>query len=102
MYSRETSHARPNYGIDAPGPLLGLAASGVFCLFLGLSIPALRLMLSPAISLLATSAIWLYASKWGKLRLRDKLLDRVPWTGHETVLDAGCGSGLLVIGAAKR
>jgi SAM-dependent methyltransferase len=38
----------------------------------------------------------------GKERHRDRLLDLVPWTGHEAVLDVGTGAGLLAIGAAKR
>jgi SAM-dependent methyltransferase len=38
----------------------------------------------------------------GKERHRDRLLDLVPWTGNETVLDVGTGAGLLAIGAAKR
>lgn len=47
-----------------------------------------------------------YASRIGKLRTRDRLLDLVaelrPWRGDEAVLDIGCGRGLMVIGAAKR
>lgn len=38
----------------------------------------------------------------GKLRHRDRLLDRVPWRGDEVVLDVGAGAGLLGIGAAHR
>jgi arsenite methyltransferase len=48
-------------------------------------------------------ACWmLYDSKVGKLRERDRLLDFVPWRGDETVLDVGCGRGLMLIGAARR
>jgi len=42
------------------------------------------------------------ASRVGKLRLRDRLLDGLHLRGNETVLDMGCGHGLLLIGAAKR
>jgi SAM-dependent methyltransferase len=38
----------------------------------------------------------------GKLALRDRLLDAVPWTGHDVVVDIGAGRGLLAIGAAHR
>ena len=41
-------------------------------------------------------------SKFGKIRIRDVLLDSIPWRGSESVLDVGCGRGLLLIGAAKR
>jgi len=44
----------------------------------------------------------LWYSKVGKLRLREELLDQIPWEGHERVLDVGCGRGLLTVGAARR
>ena len=47
-------------------------------------------------------ACMLWHSKVGKLRSRERLLDRVAWCGDEQVLDVGCGRGLIVIGAAKR
>ena len=43
----------------------------------------------------ATSLAMLYTSKIGKVRGRDRLLDRLPWRGDEQVLDVGCGRGLL-------
>ena len=47
--------------------------------------------------------IWmLYDSKIGKVRAREKLLDLIPWRGNETVLDIGCGRGLLLVAAARR
>jgi ubiquinone/menaquinone biosynthesis C-methylase UbiE len=47
-------------------------------------------------------AVMIWSSRVGKLRLRTRLLDMVPWRGDEAVLDAGCGRGLALIGAAKR
>jgi SAM-dependent methyltransferase len=48
-------------------------------------------------------AAWMvWESKVGKLRERDRLLNLVPWTGREQVLDVGCGRGLMLIGAARR
>ena len=52
--------------------------------------------------MLATAAVWLYNSKFGKLRLRESLMDTLSWKGDEKVLDVGCGSGLLLIAAARR
>jgi SAM-dependent methyltransferase len=47
-----------------------------------------------------------YVSRVGKLQTRERLLDLAqtlaPWTGRETVLDVGCGRGLMLVGAAKR
>jgi arsenite methyltransferase len=48
------------------------------------------------------AAVMFWASKAGKLRLRDKLLASIPWRGDERVLDAGCGHGLMLLGAAKQ
>ena len=93
---------RPDYGFDAPGVIRNLLGSGLVCLIIGLAFPAVRWFLSPAISLLASGAVMLYASKIGKLRLREQLMATLPWRGHETTLDLGCGSGLLLIAAAKR
>ncbi len=44
----------------------------------------------------------LWGSKFGKLRLRDKIINSISWRGDEMVLDVGCGHGLMLIGAAKR
>jgi ubiquinone/menaquinone biosynthesis C-methylase UbiE len=71
-------------------------------LLIALVSPPLRWFFSPAVSLLATAAVWFYNSNFGKLRLREKLIDTFTWSGNETVLDVGCGSGLLLIAAAKR
>jgi SAM-dependent methyltransferase len=48
-------------------------------------------------------AIWMvWTSRFGKVRERERLLDRISWTGGERVLDIGCGRGLMLVGAAKR
>jgi arsenite methyltransferase len=41
------------------------------------------------------------SSRFGKLRARDRILARLKLRGDETVLDVGCGHGLLLIAAAK-
>ena len=43
-----------------------------------------------------------YSSKAGKIRVRDRVLDRLAMHGDEDVLDLGCGSGLMIVGAAQR
>jgi ubiquinone/menaquinone biosynthesis C-methylase UbiE len=79
-----------------------LAVCGLVCLFLGLAWKPLLWLHSPALSFLATAAVWLWCSKVGKRRYREQLMDALPWKGDEQVLDVGCGSGLLLVGAAKR
>ena len=101
---RTTSNApkRADYGIDAPGVLLWLAGGGLLCGALALLSPSLRGLYSPALSLLLTSAVWLYSSLIGKRGFRHRLMDTLTWRGDERVLDVGCGSGLLLNAAAKR
>jgi len=41
-------------------------------------------------------------SRVGKLRVREKVMDSLPWRGDEQVLDVGCGRGLLLVAAARR
>ena len=52
--------------------------------------------------LLSLAGAQILFSKVGKFRERDRLLDSIPWRGDETVLDVGCGRGLLLVGVAKR
>src|SRR5215472_6849374 len=49
--------------------------------------------------LLSGAGGMLFYSKVGKLQLRERLLDKIPWRGDEFVLDIGCGRGLLTVGA---
>lgn len=105
---------KPDYGIDAPGVVRNLflaAAAGVlFCL------GALFGWWPGVVAHvdLAHTSLWagigsgfmggwmLYDSKIGKIKERERLLDLVPWAGTETVLDLGCGRGLLLVAAARR
>jgi ubiquinone/menaquinone biosynthesis C-methylase UbiE len=108
---------KADYGIDAPGIvrfqiLLTLAGFGLWTLTLLRFIPS-QLGGSFAVSVswgsllagvwgVAGAGVFLWSSRYGKIRVRDKILDTIPWRGDETVLDVGCGRGLLLIGAAKR
>lgn len=50
----------------------------------------------------AVAAYKTWSSRTGKLQLRERLLDQLALRGDEKILDAGCGRGLMAIGAAKR
>jgi SAM-dependent methyltransferase len=103
---------RPDYGIDAPKELrrnalygAGGVAMGIILLALGGG-AAFGLILGggtlvSGVVLLIICAVMFWGSKVGKLRLRDQVLDALPWCGDEMVLDVGCGRGLMLIGAAK-
>src|SRR5689334_22080155 len=103
--------ARVDYGLDAPGIVKTFAALGgsllVTALALRIAGPlGARRLVSAAswmgFSFAATALLMIASSRFGKLRARDRLLDALDLTGHETVLDVGCGHGLLLVGAAKR
>jgi len=104
---------RPHYGIDAPllvrnflaaglalVALAGLLAFGLswrpWSIWLGI------VLLVPAIYSLGMFCLMLWDSLVTKVRGRDAILDLVTWRGDEVVLDVGCGSGLLLVGAARR
>lgn len=92
---------KANYGIDAPTVVRNMfIAAGV--LAVAASFPQLHWLIWPTMSLLITPIIMVLGSKVFKLRLRDRLLDSLNLKGDENVLDAGCGRGLMLIGAAKR
>jgi ubiquinone/menaquinone biosynthesis C-methylase UbiE len=98
--------------MDAPDVVrnFGLAAGGcltlrlVFLVFgqrgvLGILLRDMALGMGIAFLLMMR---WMY---WGltrgQLRDCDRLLALILWRGDETVLDVGCGRGLLLFGAAK-
>ena len=117
MTSSSTSGANgsthANYGLDAPGVVRTMALGGIVLLLVcasGARLSAVRPVLGAiaqglcwmGASLTATALFMIASSRWGKLRARDALLDRLHVDGADTVLDVGCGHGLLLIGAAKR
>lgn len=107
------SQGRPDYGIDSPAmvivelALAGVACIGAWVLFtLGdphlFGIPLWGISLALGIYLLIMAVGMLDYSLRGKLRIRNRLLRSLQWSGHERVLDIGCGRGLLLVGAAQR
>ncbi|WP_157647477.1 class I SAM-dependent methyltransferase [Actinomycetospora chiangmaiensis] len=95
------------YGIDGWPYLLGLSG-----LTVGLATvaagsirtrPTLAVSAALAAGVTAVPAVWggHYVLR-GKHTLRDRLLDEVPWSGDEVVVDLGAGAGLLAVGAAHR
>ena len=105
---------KPKYGIDAPDLLRSFLVSGIVSLTLLIAAwmssfldGTLKLVVCSILAiisfyLLGMGCLMLYFSKVEKLKERDKLLNLVPWSGKELVLDVGCGRGLMLIGAAKR
>jgi arsenite methyltransferase len=114
--------SKASYGIDAPGVVRNLLLAGGIGLALAAAGGIVGSPLAVTIPLggaklvfpLARMGLWagsgctamgiwmLWTSRVGKLRERERLLDRIAWKGSERVLDVGCGRGLMLIGAAKR
>ncbi len=104
-----------DYGIDAPPVIRNLTIAGVVCMAVGLGgylllVPVQALLaalllswgLAAGGSMLATAGLMIWSSKVGKLRQREKLIEALALKGNETVLDVGCGRGLLLMAAARR
>jgi len=93
-----------------PKPMIRLAIAGVALAGgagLGLaSLPVLRavgITLGALLILPALAAGIFAVFKWRyALSRRQQILDKVAWRGDESVLDVGCGAGILLNGAAKR
>ncbi len=106
---------QPDYGLDAPKLVRRFAVRGGFLIAFAFVLyianrhtspgtaQALAAMLGAVgLGFLVTAASMVWSSRVAKLKLRDRILDGFSWRGDETVLDVGCGRGLLLIGAAKR
>lgn len=104
--------AKPNYGWDAPGIMLGMLGIGGVLVAAGLALALIQpfayakaagivIGVAGAVPLLLGLAMLQYGLA-GKLRTRNAILDLIVWKGNETVLDVGTGAGMLMIGAAKR
>ena len=108
--SRVPDAKRNLFAAAALGLLLwGARALGFWSGWLIIALFGLKFVFPLAATGLAMAAscgfmgAWMvYESKLGKVRRRERLLNRIVWTGHEQVLDVGCGRGLMLVGAAKR
>ena len=105
---------KPDYGIDAPLVLRRLIVLGIASVVVALVVARFGSEESKVLTLVAVALKWagagllgsaaamLWGSQFGKFRMRDRLIESIPWRGDERVLDVGCGHGLLLIAAAKR
>jgi arsenite methyltransferase len=106
---------QPDYGLDAPKLVRRFAVRGAFLiafavvLFLanrntspGTAQALAAMVVCIGVGFFITAGFMVWSSRVAKLKLRDRILDGFSWRGDETVLDVGCGRGLLLIGAAKR
>jgi len=104
---------RPDYGIDAPGMVRNLLIAGTVALTLLLLAPFGFWPSQPWGALLAVCFCSARSLPWfGVSRVLCQPKSQAqptrasarsyPWSGHEHVLDVGCGHGLMLVAAAKR
>lgn len=106
---------KPDYGLDAPLLVKRMFTRAAWTIAIGVAVylinrndnpgPAgtlLAVFCAIGLGFLAVGGWMMWSSRTGKLTLRDELLDSLDLKGEEKILDAGCGRGLMVIGAAKR
>ncbi len=114
------SHAMPrdhqgDYGIDGSFNIIsarGQAVSvgvGAAALAVSSAISASRgkrlaavLTGASSLGIGASTALYIYATKAGKFRVWQRILDELVLEGDETVLDMGCGRGAVLLATAKR
>jgi SAM-dependent methyltransferase len=103
--------SRADYGLDAPRAVAGMFLAGAAFLIAGFAMHhgTPSGYHNAGVSFTWTGGYFLFfgslmflSSRAGKLIARDALLDRLHLAPSATVLDAGCGHGLLLIGAAHR
>ncbi|MGH8446949.1 MAG: class I SAM-dependent methyltransferase, partial [Solimonas sp.] len=118
MSEQKKTQEQADYGIDAPDVVQRFLAIGTVAIVLNFAAPLLvtllpaqyaQMLLGTARSLgwmgysfVTTACVMLWGSRSGKFRLRDKVLNAMPWRGDEQVLDVGCGHGLMLVGVAQR
>ena len=97
---------RADYGLDAPGVVRTMGTIGLALVLIVRVLPVPIGLKSAATwmgaSFLLSGLAMIASSRFGKMRARDSLLNAVAIKPEDTVLDIGCGRGLLLMGAAKR
>jgi len=97
---------KANYGQDMAEVLIALSVISVLSIIAGIWLPisleaaVILYFLGGLLVMIVFTGIW--SSRIGKLKMRDKIFGELLLKGDESVLDIGCGPGLLLIAAAKR
>ena len=107
---KNISCLKASYGIDAPIAVRNLIITGVIVAITGFVFFAIvhavpfagAVLLIVGCFLLVAAGLLVLSSKFGKFYERELLLDTLKLAGNESVLDVGCGRGLLLNGVAQR
>jgi arsenite methyltransferase len=109
------SEHRGEYGYDgsfhtvSAGTQLAIVGAGSAALLAGAGVCLKRgnrlaggIAAGSAVEIIGTAASFIYATRSGKFRVWDRVLDDLRLRGDETLLDLGCGRGAVLLAAAKR
>jgi ubiquinone/menaquinone biosynthesis C-methylase UbiE len=104
-----------DYGLDAPKILRRLISRAGFMMAFAMVLyfvnrasssaavlPLATSLFSIGLAMAMVAGVMLMSSRVAKRKVRDRILESIPWRGDENVLDVGCGRGLFLIGAAQR
>jgi arsenite methyltransferase len=104
------SRQTPDYGLDAGRAVRAMVIVGAAGAIGGFLLERWTLSGHPGLAYtlqifgvccLILASLMFASSRFGKFHARDRILARLKLRGDETVLDVGCGHGLLLIAAAK-
>lgn len=106
---------QPDYGVDSPHTIRSMFWRGGWTLAFALALffmnraeyprPATNLLIvvgAIGAAFLAAGFYMIWSSRVAKFQIRDQILDSIQLQGDERVLDVGSGTGMMLIGAAKR
>ena len=112
---QKSAYTNSDYGIDAPPVIRNLFLAGIASIVAGIVLNYLLASIQSVLgmillvwgllagaSMIATGSLMLWSSKVRKLQFRERLIDSLALRGTETILDVGCGRGLLLNAAARR
>jgi len=110
-----TAVTKPDYGLDSPATVRSMFSRAAWTLAFAIAIfyvnfseypaPATRLLIALgaiALFFFAAGAVMVWSSRVAKFQVRDGILESLQLRGDEKVLDLGSGTGLMLVGAAKR
>ena len=94
------------YGLDAPLVVIVYIALGILFLILGITLSSkfyyAGWMINLGIIFLLIGLYMTYSSKFGKYKMRAKIIQKLSIKGNETALDVGCGRGLMINAVASQ
>jgi SAM-dependent methyltransferase len=113
--TQKSAGAKIDYGIDSPGLVRVRIIAGIACLFAAVGFSQMfrsggplvmaiffNVLFWPGLLLVVFGGLMVYSSKVGKVRMSEAFVADLHLRGDETVLDVGCGRGLLAIAVARQ